>query len=48
VNAYVHEHTVIIPLFYMVSFARVSERLDWIPNDETSSQLIIQRIRFKD
>jgi len=48
VNAYVHDHTVIIPLFYMVSFARVSERLKWVPNDETSSQLIIQRIRFAD
>lgn len=48
VNAYVHDNTVIIPLFYMVSFARVAERLDWVPNDETSSQLVIQRIGFTD
>lgn len=48
VNQYVHDNTVIIPLFYMVSFARVSERIEWVPNDETSQQLVIQRIRFAD
>lgn len=44
--AYVQDNTVLIPLFYMVSFARVSERLDWVPNDETSIQLMIERIKF--
>jgi peptide/nickel transport system substrate-binding protein len=46
--AYTQEHAVIIPLFYMVSFARVAERLDWVPNDETSSALVIERIKFAD
>lgn len=46
INAYVQENTVIVPLFYMVSFARVSERIDWVPNDETSIQIVIERIKF--
>ena len=48
VNAYVHDQAVIIPLFYMVSFARVSDRVEWVPNDETSSQLVLQRIGLSD
>ncbi len=42
--AYVQEHTVAIPLFYMVSFARVSERLDWRPSTETATQIVLQKI----
>jgi peptide/nickel transport system substrate-binding protein len=44
---YVHDNAVIVPLFYMVSFARVSDRIDWVPSAETSSALVVQRIHFK-
>jgi peptide/nickel transport system substrate-binding protein len=46
--AYVQDNTLLIPLFYMVSFARVSERLEWVPNDETAIQIAIERIKFAD
>lgn len=47
VLAYVQEKAISIPLFYMVSYARVSERLDWKPSSETATQIVIQNITLK-
>jgi peptide/nickel transport system substrate-binding protein len=45
--AYLQENTIAIPLFYMVSFARVSERLDWVPTSDTATQIVVQNMTFK-
>lgn len=45
--AYVQENTIAVPLFYMVSFARVSERLNWVPTSETATQIVVQNMTFK-
>ncbi len=31
----------------MVSFARVSERLNWVPTSETATQIVVQNMTFK-
>jgi peptide/nickel transport system substrate-binding protein len=46
--AYLHDEVVAdIPLFHMVGFARVAERLDFTPTIATNSQLQLAHIGFK-
>jgi peptide/nickel transport system substrate-binding protein len=43
----VHDQAISVPLFYMVTLSRVSERLDWKPSVSTNSHIDIQEIKFK-
>lgn len=45
--AYLQENVVAVPLFYMVSYARVSERLNWVPTSDTATQIVVQKMTFK-
>jgi peptide/nickel transport system substrate-binding protein len=46
--AYLHDEVVAdIPLFHMVGFARVAERLDFTPTIATNSQLQLSHVGFK-
>ena len=48
-QAYVHDEIAAdIPLFHMVGFARVAERIDWTPTIATNSQLQLSEIGFKE
>lgn len=42
----IHDEVIAIPLFYMMSFTRVSDRLEWVPSIQTNSQIEIQDIKF--
>ena len=43
----IHDEAVHVPLFNMVAFTRVSDRLDWVPTIESNSQIEIQEMKLK-
>jgi peptide/nickel transport system substrate-binding protein len=43
----VHDQAISVPLFYMVTLSRVSERLDWKPTISTNTHIDVQTIKFK-
>lgn len=43
----IHDQVLSVPLFYMVTLSRVSERLDWRPTISTNTHIDVQDIKFK-